>query len=86
MSVSDKFEDEIETLRTLRDELRVQVNLAQKEAHELFENAEKKWETLENKLEHIKDESAEVLKDVGQAATLLADEIREAYRRIRAQI
>lgn len=86
MSLSEKFDDEIQVLRTLRDELRVQMNLAHKEAHDLYETAEKKWDSLEAKLEHIKDESAEALHDVGQAASVLADEIRDAYRRIRAEL
>jgi len=86
MSLSDKFEDELKVLRTLRDELRVQANLAQKEAHDLFESAEKKWDTLEGKLERIGHESAEAAREIGQAASLLADEIRDAYRRIRDEV
>jgi uncharacterized protein YoxC len=86
MSLSDKFEDELKSLRTLRDELRVQVNLAQKEAHDLFQTAEKKWDTLESKLERIGHESAEAVREVGEAASLLADEIRDAYRRIREEV
>ena len=83
MSLSEKFEEELKVLRTLRDELRVQVNLAQREAHDLFESAEKKWETLEGKLERVGHESAESIRDIGEATWLLADEIRDAYRRIR---
>ena len=86
MSLTEKFEEELKALRTLRDELRVRVNLAQKEAHDLFENAEKKWETLEGKVGRVGHESAESMRDIAEAASLLADEIRDAYRRIRDKI
>ena len=77
------FEDEIETLRTLRDELRVQLNLAGKEARDLFAKAEGSWQKLEGRAELVAKESRGALGDVGDAARALADEIREAYRRIR---
>ena len=54
---SGAFEDETETLKTLRDELRMQLN-------------------------HAGVESRGALHDVGEAARHLADEIKEAFRRI----
>lgn len=77
------FEDEIETLKTLRDELRVQLNLAGKEARDRFAQAEASWQKLEGRLEQVGRESKGALRDVGEAARNLADEIKEAYRHIR---
>ena len=77
------FEDEIETLKTLRDELRVQLNLAGKDARDLFAQAETSWQKLESRAELVGKESRGALHDVGEAARHLADEIREAYRHIR---
>lgn len=77
------FEDEIETLKTLRDELRVQLNLAGKDARDRFAQAEATWQKLEGRVEHAGKESAGALRDVGEAARLLVDEIKEAYRHIR---
>jgi len=77
------FEDEIETLKTLRDELRVQLNLAGKDARDLFAQAEASWQKLEGRAGIVGKESVGALRDVGEAAHHLADEIKEAYRHIR---
>jgi hypothetical protein len=77
------FEDEIETLKTLRDELRVQLNLAGKDARDLFAKAETSWQKLESRAELVGKESRGALRDVGEAARNLVDEIKEAYRHIR---
>lgn len=74
---------EIEALRRLRDELRVQLNLAGKEARDAFESAEKSWHKLEGRLKLVERESRKELADVGEAARGLVKEIRRAYTRIR---
>jgi hypothetical protein len=71
------FEREIDTLRTLRDELRVQLNLAGKQARDLFESAEKSWIKLEARLRLVESESR-------KEARTLVGEIRDAYKRLRA--
>jgi hypothetical protein len=71
------FERDVDTLRALRDELRVQLNLAGKEARDLFESAEKSWTKLEGRLRVVERESR-------KEAKTLAGEIRAAYKRLRA--
>jgi SMC interacting uncharacterized protein involved in chromosome segregation len=78
------FEDEIQSLKTLRDELRVQVNLAAKEARDRFAGAEQSWHQLESRLARVRNESEGSLRDVGEAARALVKEIQEAYRHIRS--
>lgn len=70
------FEREVDTLRVLRDELRVQLNLAGKEARALFESAEKSWNKLEARLKVVERESR-------KEARTLAGEIRASYKRLR---
>ena len=79
----ERVEDEIEALRTLRDELRVKLNLAGKEARAAFESAEKSWHKLEGRLKLVERESKKELAGVGEAARALVQEIREAYKRVR---
>lgn len=85
--MSDKtggaLQEEVQTLKTLRDELRVQLHLAKSEAKERFEGAEKSWQDLEGKMKLIGRESKDAAGEVGEAARLLLDEIREAYQHIR---
>ena len=86
MSAGERFQDEIDRLRTLRDELRVQANLAAKEVRDRFEETEKRWEALEAQIEGIGRESREAMHDVGEAGRELLEEIRHAYERIRTQL
>jgi ABC-type phosphate transport system auxiliary subunit len=72
-----------ETLRTQRDELKVQMNLANKEAHEEWGELEKKWEQLQSKLKQLKAELNHSGHDVGDAISLLGDEIKVGYQRLR---
>lgn len=77
------FEDEVARLKTLRDELRVQLDLAKKEARERFEQAEKSWHKLEGRIQLVRKESAGQMHDVGEAARGLLKEIQDAYKHIR---
>lgn len=82
----DGVREEIDRLRALRDELRVQANLAAKEVRDRFEEVEKRWEAFEVHAEGIGRESKEAMHDVGEAGRDLLREIRNAYERIRAQL
>jgi len=79
----DRFAEELDALRTLRDELRVKLNLAGKDARDAFDSAEKTWHTLEGRLRLIERESKKELEGVGDAARALLREIRDAYKRVR---
>ena len=78
-----RLNEEIEKLRTLRDELRVKLDLGGKDARDLFEAAEKHWSKLEGRLRLVKRETGREARNVGAAAEKLAEELRDAYRRIR---
>ena len=79
----ERFAEEIDALRRVRDELRLQVNLATKEARDAFETAEHAWHKLEGRLRLIERESKKELEGVGEAVRELAKEIRDAYKRVR---
>jgi CBS domain-containing protein len=78
-----KMDREIDELRRVRDELKVRVHLAKAEAKDRWDELEHKFRSLESKGHQIAQASKEPLRDVGEAARLLVDEIREGYRRIR---
>ncbi len=56
------------------------------EVKERWSKAEQDWQHLEAKLKVMASESREALEDISGAAGLLASEIREGYRHIRAQL
>jgi len=78
-----RFDDELDELRRVRDELRVQANLGKAEATELWEKLEHRFEELEGKVKAKAKAAGEPLADIGDAAQMLADEIRNGYRRLR---
>ncbi len=84
MTWKDRLSEEIDTLRTIRDELRLQIHLGQSDAREKWEQLEKKWQHLDARVHLLADASRESLDDVGQAGRLLVGEIREGYRALKA--
>jgi hypothetical protein len=84
MSLKERLSEEVDALRTVRDELRVQLHLGQSEAREKWEHLEKQWQHLEARLHRLADASRESFDDIEQAGRLLAEEIREGYRELKA--
>lgn len=80
------FSEEVDDLRRVRDELRVQLDLGHKEVRERWEALEKRWHHLEGRLAALRRESRESLDDVSEAARLLVEEIRGGYRRLRERL
>lgn len=79
-----RMTEDVEGLKRLRDELRVQLHLGKAEARERFEKLEGTWQHLEAKLKVIREESREDLGQVREAAGLLMGEIRDGYRHLRS--
>ena len=82
--IESEVQSEIETLRAARDELRVQVHLGAVEAREAWEKAEAKWSHLEGRLKVLGEATHESLEDIGEAAKMLAEEIRRGYQHVRS--
>jgi CBS domain-containing membrane protein len=78
-----RLEEELEGLRRVRDELRVQIHLAKAEAKERWEELEHKFRDAEAKARLVARESEKPIQDVGAALRNLLREIRDGYRQIR---
>ena len=85
-TVQERLHNEVDRLRQTRDELRVQIDLGKMEASDVWQDVEERWERLEGKLRVMADESKEVAEDVGEAATLLVNEIREGLSKVARHI
>ncbi|MBL6691723.1 MAG: hypothetical protein ISP91_15175 [Pseudomonadales bacterium] len=80
MSEEDEFERIFEELRTARDELRVQMHLAKAEIRDEWEEElEPKFHEAERKLEEAAEETRQVV-------NVIAEELMDAYRRIKARL
>jgi len=82
----DRFSDDVDKLREVRDELRVQLHLGAAEARDAWHEVEQRWQHLEGKLKLLRDESREDLGEVGEAAGLLVSEIKDTYAHLRRQL
>ena len=80
----DEIDDLIEELKQKRDELRVQMNLASREAKE-------EWQELETKMEEFKAKAKRFADDldleetgagVGEALGQLGGELKKGYERL----
>ena len=84
--ISDKLEDLAATLKTERDQLRLQLHLLKAEAKDEWDEAEEKWHRLEPRLQKLKKGLTESGEDIGAATGQLAEEIAHAYRRLRDSV
>lgn len=81
--IPDWLSRELEGLREMRDELKLQLYLGKADAKEAFEGVEKRWQHLEAKLKLLREGSKEDLAQIGEAAKLLTEEIRDGYRHLK---
>jgi hypothetical protein len=84
--LDDKMEEILEKLKTERDELRVQLHLLAAEAKDEWEEMEKHWEHLESRMKRVGDAAADSGGEVAAAGKQLAEEIGNAYKRIRKSL
>jgi phage shock protein A len=86
MTEASRRQQALDKLRQERDELRLKLHLGKAELKDEWETLERKWEQLEARMAGARDEAREASKEVGAALGLLADELGEAYKRIRARL
>ena len=73
----------LKKLEQRRDELNVQMHLGKAEAKDLWQETEDKWRHLRSQLDEIDNDTGDVAKDVGAAAMIVAEEIRQGYDRLK---
>lgn len=84
--LGERMKEEVDSLRRLRDELRVQLALGQAEVRDRWEEMEKRWHELEARMKVLRDASREEAADIRAAARLLMDEIQEGYEHLRKRV
>lgn len=82
------FDDLLEELRQKRDELRVQLHLASKEAKDEWDELEEKMDEFSSKAKQLAGEAGlrETGQGLGKALGQLGNEIKLGYERIRKAI
>jgi len=85
-TMRERLRDMLEKLEQERDELKVRAHLGKAEAREEWEKMEGRIAELRSRLDRAGDEAGDVMEDVGAAAKLLGEEIREGFARIRKSL
>lgn len=80
---TDWLSEELDGLRQLRDEVRVQMHLARADARDAWEELEERWHHLEARARAVREGRAEDLAEIREAAGRLACELRDGYRRLK---
>jgi hypothetical protein len=80
------LDDLLEKLTQGRDELNLKIHLGKAEAKDLWHQTEDKWRHLRSQLDMIDDDTGDVAKDVGAAAILLAEEIKQGYEQLKKML
>jgi BMFP domain-containing protein YqiC len=86
MNEASRRQQVFDKLRQERDELRVQVELGKAEFRDEWQELEHKFENMEARLSGVAREARQSSEEVGAAFGLLADELGQAYRNIRARL
>lgn len=74
----DEYDKILEQLKQKRDEIKLQMHLASKDASDEWEDLEKKMQRFRDKAELERSE-----KEVGDAMQTLGKELKEGYERLR---
>jgi len=80
--IRERINEMLEDLKRERDELRVKLGLAKLEATEEWQELEEKMRKLESKARAVGGATADASRDIGAAAKLLGQEIRDGLKSV----
>lgn len=90
MNMKEEIEENAEELyrklKEQRDELNLHIHLAGMDVRDEWEELEKKWDHFKIKSRHVAREAEPSVDEIGTALSLLGEEIRSGYRRIKDAI
>ncbi len=80
--IREEFQALVERLETQRDEIKVQVHLANMEAHDEWRKLEVQWQQLQAKSKQLGKEVGRTSHEAFDSLLELSHELREGYKRI----
>jgi hypothetical protein len=80
--IRKRIDDTVSAIKRERDELQLKLSLAKLEAGDEWKIIETKLATLEDKARELGKVAGESSQDIGAAAKLLAEEIRDGFKKI----
>lgn len=85
-TLHDRLQEMLERLEQERDELRVRMHLGKAEAREEWEKLDARIAEFRARFDKAGIEAGDVMDDIGAAAKLLGDEVRDGLARIRRML
>lgn len=82
-SAKESIAHEMDALRQMRDELRVQLHLASDDLKDAWDKLDRKWLELEDKAKQMAGVAEDSAHNVTDAARLLLSELRDGYHNIK---
>jgi predicted nucleic acid-binding Zn-ribbon protein len=82
----DSIQEDLDSFRELRDELRVQSNLGKAELRDRLRELERRWHRLESRFDGIRKDAKGDAEDLREAVRLLARELKEGFEHVRARL
>jgi phage-related minor tail protein len=86
MTIRKRLEEEAAELRTIRDEIEVQMHLAKLDARDVWNDVEKQWVHAESKLKQVGAAGREAAEDITAATQVVLDEIRSGYEKLKGTL
>ncbi len=80
------LQNELASLETARDELKLQLHLAKADAKSEWEKLERTYQRVQEQLQMTRNGAEQPVKDMGSAFRELCVELRNGYARIRDQL
>lgn len=81
--LKETLDKEVEELRRVRDQLKVQAHLGKAEFKDAWARLEAHWPKVEEKLKKLESETSEFKDELLESAKDLVEEIRQGYLRMR---
>ena len=81
----EQIEEAVARFKQERDELRLKLHLAKEDLSDEWDKVEDALVKLESKARHVGGGAKEASKDVGAAAKLLVEEVRNGFDKIRSR-
>ena len=85
-NVTDNVDKLLDQLKQERDELKLKLHLAKEDLGDEWEKLEEKWSRFEAKAKSVGEATADASKDIGAAASLLGEEIKNGFNHIRKRL
>ncbi len=82
--MKNQFEEELDNVRAMRDDLRVRLHLGGAELRDQWDKLERGWQHVEGRLKVIGNESDEVASEIRETLHVLAEQLKDGYERVKS--